>query len=229
MTGAAPVAVVTGSGSGLGRALATRFISGGYLVVGLDIRTGEPLDGLTEIATDITDAAAVRAAFERAAGLGELEVLVNAAGVYPRSTLASSSVEAYRLIFDVNVLGTVLPTQAFADIRGSERRGCVINVASVDGLNPTPKSVLYSASKAAVVSLTRGIADELAAKNVRIFGVAPDYIATETVIELVGGNVPDNAATPEQVANTCWDLSRTGAFALVTGETLVLRKNALDS
>ncbi len=61
MTGAAPVAVVTGSGSGLGRALATRFISGGYLVVGLDIRTGEPLDGLTEIATDITDAAATSA------------------------------------------------------------------------------------------------------------------------------------------------------------------------
>jgi len=229
VSGSNHVAVVTGSSSGLGRALAARFVSGGYLVVGLDIRTGAPLDGLTEIATDITDAAAVRAAFEQAAGLGELEVLVNAAGVYPRSTLATSSVEAYRLIFDVNVLGTVLPTQAFADIRSRASRGCVINVASVDGLNPTPKSVLYSASKAAVVSLTRGVADELAAQNVRIFGVAPDYIATETVIELVGGSVPDNAATPEQVAETCWDLSRTDAFALVTGETLVLRKNALDS
>ncbi|MFT4219759.1 MAG: SDR family oxidoreductase [Microbacterium sp.] len=228
MTETRSVAVVTGSGSGLGRALAARFIAGGNRVVGLDIRVGEPLDGLTEIATDITDPAAVSAAFQHAAALGPLEVLVNAAGVYPRSTLADATADLYRRIFDVNVLGTVLPTQAFVAARDDAKRGCVVNVASVDGIAATGISVLYSASKAAVVNLTQGIAGELAEKNVRVFAIAPDYIATETVIELVGGAIPDNAATPQQVADTCWDLSRTDAFALVTGQTLVLRKGALD-
>lgn len=228
MAEAAPVAVITGSGGGLGRAVAERFIAGGYRAVGLDHRPGTGCEGLTELATDITDASDVDRAFDQVQELGNPEVLVNAAGVYPRSTLADATSHLYRLIFDVNVLGTVLVTQAFMRCRDADTRGSVINVASIDGLRALPTSILYSASKAAVANLTEGIAAELAEQNVRVHGIAPAYIATDRVAALAGERALENAATPAQVAATCWDLSRPDSLALMTGQTVVLRKSCLD-
>ena len=223
-----PAAVITGTASGLGRAIAQRFIRGGYRVAGLDIAAGEPLDGLVEIMTDITSPTEVARAFDEAQSLGTVEILVNAAGVYPRSTLSDASSALYRKIFDVNVLGTVLTTQCFAERHDRRNRGCVVNISSVDGIAPFSKSVLYSASKAAVINLTAGIADELAAKNIRVQGIAPAYIATDRVIALVG-DTPADAASPAQVAETCWSLTRPGFAPLVTGQTVVARKGPLDA
>ncbi len=130
----------------------------------------------SRITADITDPAGVAAAIERAvAELGPLKAVVNAAGVYPPTTLETASPELYRRVFDVNVLGTVLVTQAAAPhlVDGS----AVVNFASIDAFVPSPGQLLYCASKAAVVALTRSLALELAPR-VRVNALAPGWVDT---------------------------------------------------
>ena len=220
------VAVITGAAQGIGREIAERFLAAGVTVVGLDLRVPDEAP-FEVIPVDITDRAAVEAAFSTLAERhGEPSICINTAGIYPRSTLADFEVDTYRLIFDVNVLGTWLVAAAFA---ARARPGSVIlNVASVDALNPEPKSLLYSASKAAVVNLTEGMANELAPKGIRVNAVAPGPIATERLLSLVGEAGPEYAK-PVDLAEAVWRLCADGGVPLVSGETIVVQaKPGLD-
>lgn len=221
------VAVVTGASRGLGAGCVAAFIEAGYQVAALDLTWSGGHANVLEVVADVTDSAAVEAAFDQVRRtLGPPTVCVHAAGIYPRSTLADASAEAYRRIFDVNVLGTVLVDQAFAQVAG---RGSVcINVASVDGLDPFPKSILYSASKAAVVNLTAGIATELAESGIRVFAIAPGYIATETIKQVNDGVLPPEAAEPLDIGRTCVRLAADGGPGLITGQTFVVKTSALE-
>ncbi|MFF7140694.1 MULTISPECIES: SDR family NAD(P)-dependent oxidoreductase [Streptomyces] len=226
------VAVVTGAASGLGRILASEFVKAGYQVAGLDVQNQDPLDGVTAWRVDLTDPDAVRTAFtELREMLGAPAVCVTAAGIYPRSTLADATVETYRAIFDVNVLGTLLSAQAFAAVADGSARNTLVTVSSVDGISPFSASVLYSASKAAVINLTAGIAEELAGRGIRVVGVAPGYIATDRVIELNGGphNLPADASDPAEIAQACIRLAQDGGVPLLTGQTVTLRRSALEA
>lgn len=226
------VAVVTGAASGLGRVVAAEFAGAGYQVAGLDIQPQEPAVGVTGWKVDLTDPEAVRAAFAEVRDqLGPPAVLVTAAGIYPRTTLAGATVDSYRAIFDVNVLGTILPAQSFASAADPKARNTLITVSSVDGITPYSQSVLYSASKAAVVNLTAGIAEELARKGIRVVGIAPGYIATDRVIEQIGGrhNLPADAADPAEIARACIGLARDGGIPLLNGQTLTLRRGVLEA
>jgi NAD(P)-dependent dehydrogenase (short-subunit alcohol dehydrogenase family) len=213
------VAVVTGAASGMGRACAERFLAEGWKVAALD-RAQVSLDGALGIEADITDASAVAAAVRAALELGPLKAVVNAAGVYPPSTLESATTELYRRTFDVNVLGTVLVTQAAAAhlVDGA----AVVNFASIDAFVPSPGQLLYCASKAAVVALTRSLALELAPR-VRVNALAPGWVdtpgnrATGRMEAALAGVPLGRAATPEEMADLVWFLA--GA-AYVTGETL---------
>jgi 3-oxoacyl-[acyl-carrier protein] reductase len=220
-------AVITGGGNGLGAACVEAFAAQGFLVASLDVSAGAHGDGVLEVQADITDPKEVQRAFqELTTTLGAPSICVHAAGIYPRSTLADATVDQYRRIFDVNVLGTVLVDQAFA--RVAPRGSVCINIASIDGLHPTPRSVLYSASKAAVVNLTAGIAGELAERGIRAYALAPGYIATDTVLALNEGVLPEDASRPEDIARTCVRLATDGGLALVTGQTFVVQTSALD-
>jgi NAD(P)-dependent dehydrogenase (short-subunit alcohol dehydrogenase family) len=135
------VAITTGAASGMGRACAERFLSEGWQVAALD-RMPADLDGALALVADITDASAVAAAVERAvAELGPPEAVVNAAGVYPPSTLETATTELFRRTFDVNasmrkptrapgqLLSPRRPHAASADARASSpskrpRAGC---------------------------------------------------------------------------------------------------------
>jgi 3-oxoacyl-[acyl-carrier protein] reductase len=217
------VAVVTGAASGMGRACAARFLAEGWKVAALD-RAGADLEGALALAADVTEAAAVTAAIERAvAELGAPKALVNAAGVYPPSTLETATVELYRRTFDVNVLGTLLVTQAAAPhfVEGS----AVVNFASIDAFVPSPGQLLYCASKAAVVALTRSLAIELGPK-VRVNALAPGWVdtpgnrATGRMEEALASVPLGRAATPEEMADLVWFLAGEGRAGYVTGETL---------
>ncbi|MDA0171477.1 SDR family oxidoreductase [Solirubrobacter taibaiensis] len=217
------VAVVTGAASGMGRACAERFLAEGYSVAALDL-TAATIDGALAVTADITDPADVAAAIERTvAELGPLKAVVNAAGVYPPTTLETASTELYRRVFDVNVLGTVLVTQAAAPhlVDGA----AVVNFASIDAFVPSPGQLLYCASKAAVVALTRSLALELAPR-VRVNALAPGWVDTPGNkatgrMEAALAEVPlGRAATPEEMADLVWFLAGGGGAAYVTGETL---------
>lgn len=217
------VAVITGAASGMGRACAERFVDEGWEVAALD-RVAADLGGAAAVVVDVTDAAAVAAAIERVvAELGAPKAVVNAAGVYPPSTLQTATTQLYRRTFDVNVLGTLLVTQAVAPflVDGA----AVVNFASIDAFVPSPGQLLYCASKAAVVALTRSLALELA-PHVRVNALAPGWVDTPGNratgrMEAALASVPlGRAATPEEMADLVWFLAGEGRAGYVTGETL---------
>jgi NAD(P)-dependent dehydrogenase (short-subunit alcohol dehydrogenase family) len=214
------VAIVTGAASGMGRACAERFIDEGWLVAALD-RAEVPVEGALGLAADITDESAVTAAVGRAVSeLGPIDAVVNAAGIYPPSTLETATAELYRRTFDVNVLGTLLVTQAAAPHLADG--AAIVNFASIDAFVPSPGQLLYCASKAAVVALTRSLALELAPR-VRVNALAPGWVdtpgnrATGRMEAALAGVPLGRAATPEEMADLVWFLA--GA-PYVTGETL---------
>jgi 3-oxoacyl-[acyl-carrier protein] reductase len=218
------VAVVTGAGSGMGRACAERFVGEGWRVAGLDLAPVETA-GVLGIAADIADPAAVAAAVARVvAELGAPTALVNAAGVYPPTTLETATVELYRRTFDVNVLGTLLVTQAAAPHMPDG--SAIVNFASIDAFVPSPGQLVYCASKAAVVALTRSLALELAPR-VRVNGIAPGWVDTPGNratgrMEAALASVPlGRAATPDEMADLVWFLAGEGRAGYVTGETVV--------
>jgi NAD(P)-dependent dehydrogenase (short-subunit alcohol dehydrogenase family) len=217
------VAIVTGAASGMGRACAERFAQEGFRVAGLDLAPAE-VDGVLGITVDITDQAAVATAVARVvAELGAPSALLNVAGVYPPTTLATTTVDLYRHTFDVNVLGTILVTQAAAPHMAAG--GAVVNFASIDAFVPSPGQLVYCASKAAVVALTRSLALELAPR-VRVNGIAPGWVDTPGNratgrMEAALADVPlGRAAAPEEIADLAWFLAGEGRGGYVTGETI---------
>lgn len=185
------VAVITGAANGLGLACAERFATDGYRLALLDANA----DGLARVAaelaergvesaslpTDIRDrpacAAAVTASIAR---FGRIDVLVNAAGVYPRRPVLDISAEDWQLVFGVNVLGTYfMMVEAIAEMRKTGG-GRIVNVSSIDGFKAHPANAHYAATKAAVISLTRSLALEVAPLGILVNSVAPGPMATET-------------------------------------------------
>jgi NAD(P)-dependent dehydrogenase (short-subunit alcohol dehydrogenase family) len=218
------VAIVTGAASGMGGACARRFAAEGFRVAGLDLALVDA-DGVLGIAVDITDGAAVAGAVARVvAELGAPTALVNAAGIYPPTTLETVTVELYRRTFDVNVLGTLLVTQATAPHMPDG--SAIVNFASVDAFVASPGQLVYCASKAAVVALTRSLALELAPR-VRVNGIAPGWVDTPGNratgrMEAALASVPlGRAASPAEMADLVWFLAGEGRAGYVTGETVV--------
>jgi len=217
------VAIVTGAASGMGRASAERFVAEGWQVAALDLEPAV-VDGANAFAVDVTDAAAVGATIHRVVrDAGAPTVLVNAAGIYPPSTLETMTVDLYRRTFDINVLGTLLVTQAVAPhfAPGS----AVVNFASIDAFVPSPGQLVYCASKAAVVALTRSLALELAPR-VRVNALAPGWVDTPGNratgrMEAALASVPlGRAATPDEMADLVWFLAGEGRGTYITGETI---------
>ena len=228
-------AVVSGAASGMGAAVAARFVAEGWRVLALDPdsdglapireRLGE---GLVPAHVDIRSRAAVEGSLEALRDDGQLRAVVNAAGIYPTSTLADFTEDGYRRIFDVNVLGSLNVTAAAVPlIRAHGNGGAVVNFASIDAFAVSPGQLVYSASKAAVVSITRSLAVELADDRISVNAVAPGWVATEGT--LAGGRIQEavkavplgRAAEPEEIADWVWKLSSVPGSYL-TGETLVI-------
>lgn len=219
-------AVVTGAASGMGQATADQLVEHGWEVLALDlaIPAGEsPGGGLVRAQADVTDRRSVRAAVE--AFGGELDLVANIAGVYPPSTLADFAETTYRTVFDVNVLGVLNVTAETAP--RVRRGGCVVNFASVDAFTVSPGQLLYGASKAAVVMLTKELALELAPTGVRVAGIAPGWVdtpgnaATGRMAEAAAGIPLGRVAQPREIARWVELLAGPDA-AFVTGETIVL-------
>ncbi len=163
-------ALVTGGARGLGAAAARRLADDGLEVVRVDIA------GDVDVVLDITDDDAVA---EAAARLGAIDVLVNSAGIVgPNTPLVSTTSAHWRGVLEVNVVGTVAMMRAFVPGMVERGWGRVINLASMAGKDGNPNLSIYSASKAAVIGLTKAAGKELATSGVLVNAIAPAVIAT---------------------------------------------------
>lgn len=169
----APRAMVSGAAGGIGRALAEGFLEAGYAVTGVDrAEQGWFAPSFEYLTLDLQDNDAVAECGTR---LGELDVLVNAAGVIRRGK--EFDIETFEAVVDVNLTGTMRLSTACrpALARGG---GSVINIASMLSFFGGPLVPGYSASKGGIVTLTKSLAIAWAADNVRVNAIAPGWIAT---------------------------------------------------
>jgi NAD(P)-dependent dehydrogenase (short-subunit alcohol dehydrogenase family) len=181
-------AIVTGAGSGLGRATAARLAAEGAAVACLDIATDAAEDTARQIRdegatarayrVDVADPASVRSAVDAAAGdLGRPSLLVNCAGIGGFWNSHEMPFESWSRIIAVNLTGSFLMAQAVLPYL-LDGGGNIVNIASNAGLMGQPYSAAYCASKGGVIQLTRALADEYLKRNVRVNAIAPGGINT---------------------------------------------------
>lgn len=189
------IAVVTGAGRGIGRAIALKFANEGANVVVVS-RTQENSEKVAaEIralgrqawahAVDVADAAAVNAAAEKIlAEAGRVDILVNNAGVTRDGLLMRMSDADWDAVLNTNLKGAFLVTKAFSRAMIKARSGRIINISSVIGLIGNAGQCNYAASKAGLIGFTQSCAKELAGRGITVNAIAPGFIQTDMTSEL---------------------------------------------
>jgi NAD(P)-dependent dehydrogenase (short-subunit alcohol dehydrogenase family) len=185
-------ALVTGAGSGIGRATCLRLKAEGARVAVLDIdadaaaAVAAELGGSPVVVADVCDSEAMAAAVPLvAAQLGGLTILVNNAGVGNVKPLHRYSDREYQRIVDVSMKGTFIGIRAAAPVMLETGRGSIVNMASVSGMRPTRGEAPYAAAKAAVIALTQSAALEYG-PTIRVNCVSPGLIETTLTAPLMG-------------------------------------------
>ncbi|MEU2540055.1 SDR family NAD(P)-dependent oxidoreductase [Streptomyces iakyrus] len=186
-------ALVTGATSGIGRAIAVKLAEAGatVYVTGRRAELGKETVELIEqaggtghfVVADVADIDDVRKLAEE---VGEVDVLVNNAGIFPFSPTPEQSLDSYERVFDINVRATYFLTAALAPAMVARKKGAIVNVSSIAAQIGTPVGSVYNASKAAMDALTRSWAVEFGAAGVRVNSVAPGPIRTDMAVDTVG-------------------------------------------
>jgi len=169
--------VITGASGGIGRAAAELFLRSGYTVYGLCRRAGD-IGGVRYISTDVTDEASVRSAFELISGeAGRIDLLINNAGFGISGATEFTPLEDAKRLFDVNFFGAFLCSR-YAIPLMREKGGRIINISSAAAIFSIPFQSFYSASKAAVNSLSLALRNELKDFSISVTALMPGDVRT---------------------------------------------------
>ena len=234
------VAVVTGAGRGIGRAIALKLAGAGADVVCLSRTEENAGKAAAEVrdlgrkawahAVDVADTAAVLAASEKIlAETGRVDILVNNAGITRDGLLMRMSEADWDVVLDTNLKGAFSFTKAFCRTFVKQRSGRIINVASVIGLIGNAGQCNYAASKAALIGFTKSIARELASRGITANALAPGFIETDMTAELNAQTraellkkIPLSClGQPEDIANAALFLASSSA-RYITGQVLTV-------
>src|SRR6267143_1497283 len=234
------IAVVTGAGRGIGRAIALKFaVEGADIVcVSRTAKNSEKVAGEVRSlgrkawahAVDVADAKAVAAAVERIlADAGRVDILVNNAGVTRDGLLMRMSEEDWDTVLDTNLKGAFLFTKAFARTFIKQRSGRIFNVASIVGLIGNAGQCNYAASKAALIGFTKSVARELASRGITVNALAPGFVETDMTAALseevrreLLQKIPLNAfGQPDDIANAALFLASPAA-RYITGQVITV-------
>jgi 3-oxoacyl-[acyl-carrier protein] reductase len=234
------IAVVTGAGRGIGRAIALKFAAAGADVVCVS-RTAENSERVAgEVRTlgrkawahpvDVADGAAVGAAVERIlSDTGKVDILVNNAGVTRDGLLVRMSESDWDTVLDTNLKGAFLFTKALTRAFMKQRSGRIINIASIVGLIGNAGQCNYASSKAALLGFTKSAARELASRGILVNAVAPGFIETDMTSGLkeelkseMLKTIPLGAlGQPEDIANAALFLA-SPCSRYITGQVLTV-------
>ena len=234
------IAVVTGAGRGIGRAIALKFATEGADVVVVS-RTAENSEKVAAeiralgrkawaLAVDVADSAAVTAAADKIlADCGKVDILVNNAGVTRDGLLMRMSDADWDTVIDTNLKGAFLVTKAFFRTFAKQRAGRIINISSVIGLIGNGGQCNYAASKAGLIGFTQSVAKELAGRGVTVNAIAPGFIETDMTAvlneELKAGILKvipmGKLGAAEDIAHAALYLASPGA-RYVTGQVLTV-------
>ncbi len=235
------VAVVTGGGQGLGRAITLALVRAGarVAVADMNLETAEGVAAEAEeagaeaqaVQVDVADEASVNALRDRTLSRwNRADILIANAGMYPRSLVVEMPEEEWDRVLDVNVGGQFLCARAFVPAMKQQGGGRIICTASSIAYKGQPGHAHYAASKAATLGLVRGLARELAPHGITVNAVAPGTANTamprqhrsEESMRERGARVPlGRIAEPEDIANTVAFLA-SDAAAYITGQTMVV-------
>lgn len=220
------ICIITGAAQGIGRAIAEQFAMDGSVVYATDMKEGtmdvwaEQLSAKAQTRVvplyfDVTDAAAVKAAFMQVHKTeGKIDALVNNAGVVFNRKMGMIVRPETELMFRVNVIAVIEMIQLASRLMARTGGGSIVNIASVTAVLGSPGQVAYSATKGAIIAMTKSAAKELAPQGIRVNAVAPGIVKTERFAELyeASGDKIDQRiqkialgrlGTPQDVANAC--------------------------
>ena len=221
------VALVTGGASGIGAAVARRLVAEGAAVASFDLQPAS-VEGVLALAGDVSKSADIECAVKRVEEeLGRIDVLVCSAGV-PGASLPSMEIsdDEWRRVLAINTDGVFFCNRAVAPGMVDRGYGRIVNVASIAGKEGNPMAAAYSASKAAVIALTKAIGKDLARTGVAVNCVAPAVIETPILegvsqahIDYMVERIPmGRMGSPDEVASLiCWLASEECSFS--TGAT----------
>lgn len=233
--------LITGAGSGLGRALAFCFAENGWRVACADIRLDRAEDtvrlitefgvGAMALKVDVGDDASVEEMRDEIlAAWDGVDAVINNAGVASAGPLTQVSLDDWRWTMNINLMGVVRGCKAFAPILLEQGRGFIVNIASFAGIANAPRMAAYSASKAAVISLSESLRGEFAisGKDVKISVVCPAFFPT-ALMESARAPEPDKNAAKKLMAtsgDTADSVAQNIYRGMMRGDFLILPTKA---
>jgi len=199
-----PIAIVAGAGGELGRAVVVTLIASGYTVVAVDrseVKLGDLPDGVHREVADASDPTAAKPLIDRIVlEVGAPDVLINTLGAFFPGQAVDTTPDQLQTLLNVNLGAALWLSQAVAPHMSRRRSGAILHVSARPGLDPTDGMAAYSASKAALVHLTRVLDVELRPMGIRVNCIAPQLIDTERNRKGLPEEMLARAVAPEVLA-----------------------------
>lgn len=230
------VGIVTGAGSGIGKAIAKKLAQEGCNLVANDINETSLNNVVNEIQSLGYRAIGIKADVANKTEVellvkttiqkyGKIDLLVNNAGIYPASPVTELKEEEWNRVIDVNLKGVFICSQEVVKYMIKQKSGAIVNIGSVDGKEPPGGNAHYSAAKAGVMNITKTFALELAKYGIRVNCVAPGWVATPNILandrwKMIINKIPiGRLAKVEEIADgVLFLLSDSSSY--ITGEIL---------
>jgi NAD(P)-dependent dehydrogenase (short-subunit alcohol dehydrogenase family) len=196
--------LVTGASRGIGRAIAERAVAEGWTVKGTSRRPDEITDehmppGVTFHRLDLTDPRSIECL---ASSVGEVDVLVNNAGLSQIGSAEEATAEQIRYLFDLNVIGAIRLTQLMLPGMRAKGTGTIVNITSMADTIAVPFSSLYAATKHALAGFTRGLRNEVRSFGIRVIRVVPIYIRTDLPQQATSGEESPYSSMVKRIKET---------------------------